>query len=259
MTTYGSTDDCTSGSRNSYQRWADIVGDQTYTFNNILPYFQKSPQFTPPNYAKRGNESLILYDPLAFSPTGGPLQVSYPNFYQPVSRYFKQAFVSLGLKNIAGLSSGDLLGFSEFTLSIDPQAETRSSSETSFLQEAISSSTLQVYQQTLAKMILFDENKTATGVSVVTAGREYTLSARKEVILAAGPVCSVHQCSSFDVEITKLAQFRSPQMLMVSGIGPSATLGRLGIPMLSDLEGVGQGMWVRIVPYLTHWLWHLLF
>ncbi len=112
--------------------------------------------------------------------------------------------MSLGLRNIAGLNSGNLLGFSEFTLSIDPQAETRSSSETSFLQEAISTSTLQIYQQTLAKRILFDENKTTTGVQVFTAGIEYTLSARKEVILAAGPVCSAQRCSSFDIENTNL-------------------------------------------------------
>lgn len=110
--------------------------------------------------------------------------------------------MKLGLKNIAGLNSGSLLGFSEFTLSIDPQAGTRSSSETSFLQEAISSSTLQVYQQTLAKRILFDDNKTATGVRVVTAGTEYTLSAKKEVILAAGAVCPVPRCSCFSVTIT---------------------------------------------------------
>ena len=100
--------------------------------------------------------------------------------------------MSLGLRNIAGLNSGNLLGFSEFTLSIDPQAATRSSSETSFLQDAIATSSLQIYQQTLAKRILFDVNKTATGVKVATVGIEYTLSARKEVILAAGPVFSKH-------------------------------------------------------------------
>ena len=139
------------------------------------PIFKKSPHFTPPNYAKRQNESSILYAPSAFSPTGVPLQVSYPNFYQPISKFFKHAFTSLGLRNIAGLNSGNLLGFSEFTLSIDPQAETRSSSETSFLQDAISTSILQFYQQTLAKKILFDRSKTATGVEVVTAGTGYRL------------------------------------------------------------------------------------
>lgn len=195
------TDACVSGSSGSYQKWANQVGDQSYTFNNTLPYFRKSPQFTPPNYIKRGAGSEVLYDETAFSSNGGPLQVSYSNFYQPVSSFIKQAFINLGLQNLAGLNSGKLLGFSEFTLTIDPQAGTRSSSETSFMQKAIASSTLQIYQQTLAKNILFDQKKTATGVSVVTAGTTYTLSATKEVILAAGVVCQATRRLSTNLPI----------------------------------------------------------
>ena len=187
-------DKITSGSSGSYQKWANQVGDQSYTFNNTLPYFERSPHFTPPNYAKRGSASQLLYDPSSFNPTGGPLQVSYSNFYQPVSSFIKKAFTSLGLQNIAGLNSGRLIGFSEFTLTIDPQAGTRSSSETSFLQESIASSTLQVYQKTLAQRIIFDGRNTATGVNVVTAGRDYTISATKEVILAAGVVSPRRLC-----------------------------------------------------------------
>lgn len=164
------------------------MGDQNYTFSNSLPYFKKSPRFTPPDYTKRGPDSLTTYDSTAFGSTGGPLHVSYTNHYGPISKYIKDAFTSLGLKNIPGLNSGQLLGFSEFTQTIDPQASTRSSSETSFLQEAISSSTLMVYQKTLAKKIIFSVDTIATGVLVETAGVQYTLSARKEVILAAGAV-----------------------------------------------------------------------
>ena len=176
------------GSSGSYQQWADQVGDQSYTFENILPYFKKSPHFTPPNYTKRGNNSSILYDPTAFNISGGPLQVSYANYVQPTSIYIKQAFLSLGLKIIAGFNSGNLLGFSEIPQTVDPQAATRSSSETSFLQEALNTSSLQVYQQTLAQTILIDDENRATGVNVLTAGVPYTLLASKEVILAAGAV-----------------------------------------------------------------------
>ncbi|KAL9117566.1 MAG: hypothetical protein Q9187_005894, partial [Circinaria calcarea] len=212
------------GTVGSYQQWADIVGDQGYTFSNISSYFKKSAQFTPPNYAKREADSLITYDPAAFNSTGGPLQVSYLNRYAPISKYFKAAFTSLGLKEIPGLNSGQLFGFSEFTRTIDPQAATRSSSETSFLQEAIASTTLMVYQRTIARKILFSANLSATGVGVDTAGVQYTLFAKKEVILAAGAL-------------------RSPQILMVSGIGPAAALEKLHIPVLSNLQGVGQNLW----------------
>lgn len=88
---------------------------------------------------------------------------------------------------IPGLNSGSLNGYAEFTATIDPQSGVRSSSETSFLQEAISGTTLQIYQRTLAKKILFSGNK-ATGVSVDTAGKIYELAAHKEVIVASGAV-----------------------------------------------------------------------
>ena len=66
------------------------------------------------------------------------------------------------------------------------------------------------------------------GVVVTSNSSAYTLSARKEVILSAGA-------------------FQSPQLLMVSGIGPSNTLKQHGIPVISDLSGVGQNMWDSFV------------
>ncbi|KAL8947586.1 MAG: hypothetical protein Q9183_007771, partial [Haloplaca sp. 2 TL-2023] len=176
------------GTRGSYQQWADHVGDQSYAFDRLLAYFKKSPHFTPPNYAKRGPGSSLLYSPDAFSSAGGPLQVSYTNFYQPCSSYVKLGLQKLGLGNIAGLNSGSLLGFSEFTRTVDPSTAVRSSSETSFLQAAIDASTLKVYHRTVAKRIIFDSKKRAKSVLVETAGVKYELSARKEVILSAGVV-----------------------------------------------------------------------
>ncbi|KAL8800725.1 MAG: hypothetical protein Q9182_004968 [Xanthomendoza sp. 2 TL-2023] len=174
------------GTRGSYQQWADHVGDQSYTFERLLSYFRKSPHFTPPDNAKRGPGSSLPYNPDAFNSAGGPLQVSYTNFYQPFSSYVKLGLQKLGLNIIAGLNSGSLLGFSEFTLTVDPRTAVRSSSETSFLQAAIATSTLQVYQRTLAKKIVFDSGKRVKNVLVETAGVMYELSARKEIILSAG-------------------------------------------------------------------------
>ncbi|MGG6498183.1 UNVERIFIED_CONTAM: GMC family oxidoreductase N-terminal domain-containing protein, partial [Bacteroidetes bacterium 56_B9] len=75
---------------------------------------------------------------------------------------------------------------------------------------------LRVFTLTKAKKILF-ENKRATGVRVTSGGFiPYTIRARKEVILSAGA-------------------FQSPQLLMVSGIGPASTLRRFNIPVIQDL------------------------
>jgi choline dehydrogenase len=71
--------------------------------------------------------------------------------------------------------------------------------------------------------ILFDDDKHTTGVKVQSAGRNYTLSARHEVIISSGV-------------------FHSPQLLMVSGIGPRETLKQHNIPLIADRPGVGQNM-----------------
>ena len=81
---------------------------------------------------------------------------------------------------------------------------------------------LAIYHNTLAKKVLFD-GKRATGVRVSTSGLEYTLKANKEVIVSGGT-------------------FHSPQLLMVSGVGPREKLSGLGIDVVSDLPGVGQNL-----------------
>ena len=172
----------------SYQMWADMVDDQSYTFDKLLPYFKKSCTFTPPNYSKRAAGSNVSYDPSVFSPSGGPLHVSYANYYSPTAPHSKTAYEKLGFNMTAGPNSGKLLGFSEYTYSLDPRTSTRSSSQTSFLQKAIASTGLTIYPSTLAKRIIFNQNKKATGVIVNTLGSNYLLSASKEVIVSAGPV-----------------------------------------------------------------------
>jgi choline dehydrogenase-like flavoprotein len=84
---------------------------------------------------------------------------------------------------------------------------------------------LTIYTETLAKRILFDRRKRATGVEVKgSLGDHVTISAVKEVIISAGT-------------------FQSPQLLMVSGIGPSDELQEHGIEIIADRPGVGQNMW----------------
>jgi choline dehydrogenase len=214
--------------KGSYQAWADQVEDQSFTFDNLLPYFKKSVIFTKPNLALRGGPP-VAYDPAPFSSTGGPLHVSFWNYFIPASSVISQGLRKLGFNETSQIQSGSLLGFAQFPATLTPDTQIRDSSQTSFLDAAIaadSSCNLQLYPNTLAKQILFDSTKTATGVRVNTAGWEYVLSARKEVILAAGV-------------------FRTPQLLMVSGVGPSATLTKNQIPILSALEGVGKNMQVR--------------
>jgi choline dehydrogenase len=214
------------GSIDSYQEWADLVNDSSYTFDALLPYFQKSLDFHPPDQTKRAANATPQYDAASFGPGGGPLSVTFSNYAQAFSSWAQRGLAQIGINPINGFTSGNLLGSSYVLETIDAATQTRASSESAFLRPALGRTNLQVFTESLAKSIVFDGSKTATGVVVNTAGKEYILSARQEVILSAGA-------------------FQSPQLLMVSGVGPAATLQQHGIPVIADRPGVGQNLTVR--------------
>jgi choline dehydrogenase len=92
---------CQRGTIDSYQKWADMVGDQSYTFEALLPYFKKGVQFTPANAALRPeNASVPAVSNDAYSSSGGPLQVSYNNYAIPFDSWMKKAFNEVGLHEI---------------------------------------------------------------------------------------------------------------------------------------------------------------
>ena len=176
-------------SAGAFQKWADEVDDQSYTFDNLLPYFKKSVQFEPPAASAYPSNVSLSYRKEDFSSTGGPLKVSFAAHLNAISSWLGRAFEELGLARLPAFSNGNLFGWSYFPYTVDPASQTRSSSETSFLREALRETTnLNFYKSTLAKKIMFDHCQTATGVLVDTAGVEYTISAGREVILSAGAV-----------------------------------------------------------------------
>ncbi|KAI4263436.1 MAG: hypothetical protein L6R42_001417 [Xanthoria sp. 1 TBL-2021] len=202
-------------------KWADLAGDDSYKFRNLLPYFKKIVQYTPPVII--ASNSTNNQDPNAWSPTGGPLQISHGNFVDPFGTWVQPAAEKLGMTRIDGFQSGKLLGSAYVPFTIDPKNQQRSSSESSFLRSLPQKARLQVYDHTLAQKILFDRRNTATGVVASSNNIVFTLKARKEVILSAGV-------------------FQSPQILMLSGIGPAATLAKYNIPLRIDLPGVGSNL-----------------
>ena len=142
---------------------------------------------------------MVEFDPSAFSTTGGPLQVSHSNWVDPALTWFQKAFTAIGLPiSNEGFNSGSLTDRAAWiTSTIDPATGERSSSESSFLEQAISNTNWIIYTQAQATKTLFD-SATANGVSVSTQGVSYDISAKNEVIVSAGV-------------------FHSPQLLMVSG------------------------------------------
>ncbi|AEO67488.1 341e151e-c8f5-48a2-a6b5-f6e4095bcee6 [Thermothielavioides terrestris] len=215
--------------KQTHQRWADVAGHESYTWDNMLQFFEKSTTLTPPDWQKRATpNATFTFDPTVFCLSGkssscGPLQVSYSNWVDPTNTWFAVALNAVGLgSNSTGFNSGYLSGGAYTTETVDPSTATRSSSQTSYLDWGLRNTQIKVYNGTLASKVLFTSGK-ATGVSVSTNGTAYTLTATREVILSAGT-------------------FHSPQLLMLSGIGPRALLSSLGIPVISDLPGVGQNL-----------------
>jgi len=207
------------GPKGSYQRWADQVGDTAYSWDRFLPYFQKSQDFSTPS--GRPANATPAYDTATLR-RGGPLSLTFAPYAMAFSSWAQRALTALGIKPINGFTSGSILGSSYQLLTLS-KTSVRESSETAFLQKiGLKRPNLVVYTPVMAQKILFDGTK-ATGVQINMNGIPFKLSAKKEVIVSAGA-------------------FQSPQLLMVSGIGPKDTLSKHSIPVVKDLPGVGQNM-----------------
>ncbi|KAF4951454.1 hypothetical protein FSARC_12909 [Fusarium sarcochroum] len=220
------------GSTGTYDRWADLVGDDSYRLKNFQAYFKNSTTFTPPNTSKRISNATAgtkyIAEDFKTKPDGGPVQVSYTFWVSAWATWLEKGLKAVGLKSISGFNSGELLGYHYTQTTIDPKTAARSSS-TEYIYKAKSENldNLKVFTRTQAAKVLFDNDKKANGLEVSFKGVKYTLKAKREVILSAGA-------------------FQSPQLLMVSGIGPKETLDKFDIEHVSVLEGVGQNMWDHI-------------
>jgi 5'-oxoaverantin cyclase/versicolorin B synthase len=189
-------------------------------------------RFSGPSTNPRPANATTLNDQSAFASSaadGGPVQVAYPYWTNAISSWIDLALQKMGFPQAQGFSNGQLLGRSYITHTINPKSRRRDTASSSYLREALlDSNALNVVIHTIVKKILFNRNKRATGVVVNTGGFEWQIGARKEVIVSAGVM-------------------RSPQLLMVSGIGPRETLEELDIPVLADLQGVGKNMQDTII------------
>ncbi|KAL4791929.1 hypothetical protein BDV19DRAFT_401018 [Aspergillus venezuelensis] len=218
---------CLGGSptKDSMDVWAEAVNDTSYTFNNTLPFYKRTVDFTAPEEQARTSNASAKYDADSFDASGGPLQVSYSSFVQSFSTWMKRGMAAIGLSEANDFNNGNLTGYQYCASTIKSDDKTRSSSQAAFLAKGKQvPDNLTLLTQRLAKRILFDEHKNAVGVEVADGfGFRSKITAAKEVIVSAGV-------------------FQSPQLLMVSGIGPADQLTAHGIEVLSNLQ-VGQNMW----------------
>ncbi|VUC24803.1 unnamed protein product [Clonostachys rosea] len=208
--------------KGAYQQWADKVGDQAFTWDNMLEFNKRTVNFSD-NAHRRPQNATPLYDPSVFSEEGGPLHLTFPSYVFPVSWEAIDAFEAVGFKQIPSFTAGVLQGWGWWQFSINPNTGLRDSSESSFLQQSLGRPGLTTYINSMVRKILFSGTK-AVGVTVDNFGHQpFNLTARKEVIVAGG-------------------LWNTPQLLMVSGVGRQETLDKFNIPVVSNLQGVGQGV-----------------
>lgn len=191
------------GHRDDYNNWAK-AGNVGWSYEEVLPYFRKSERNSIPELRHS-----------KYHGTDGYLDVQYPNFRTELSKAFIKAADEFGYKN-NDPNAEELLGFSY------PQATIRNgrrcSAAKAFLRPITNRSNLHIAMRARATKIHIDpQTKTAIGVEFVKNKKRYRLAVRKEIILSAGTIAS-------------------PQLLMLSGIGPRDHLQSHGIPVIQDLK-----------------------
>ncbi|XP_072015164.1 4-pyridoxate dehydrogenase-like [Amphiura filiformis] len=193
-----------------YDEWAQL-GCTEWGWKDVLPYYMKSENW---------NCSEVDRD---VHQTGGPMTVSRPHqsadHNLTLSKAFVKAGCDLGYKEIDACS-GDILGFGDFPANIDSDGK-RSSTSRAYIHPAENRPNLKVLCKAYVTKIDIKECK-AVGVYFVLEGEKHHISANREVIVAGGPISS-------------------PQLLMLSGIGPKKHLEEIGIGCIADLP-VGKNL-----------------
>ncbi|KAG5313397.1 DHGL dehydrogenase, partial [Acromyrmex insinuator] len=199
----------TRGGAEDYDRWAKM-GNEGWAYKDILKYFKKLETIDIPE----------LQSDTIYHGTKGPLHISYPLFHTLLAKAFLDAGKELGYP-LLDYNGKNMIGFSYVQSTMING--TRMSSNRAYLHPARNRRNLHVTRESKVKKILIDHHTNrAIGVEFIKHRRNINVFASKEVILCAGAI-------------------GSPQLLMLSGIGPAKHLSKLGINIVRDLP-VGENL-----------------
>ena len=203
----------TRGSREDFENWVKL-GNYGWDYNKyVLPAFKKSERAMLKHY----------HNPV-YHNSSGLLSVEHNPFKTPIADIFIKGNKAMGLNEI-DYNADENIGIAH--LQANTLKGRRHSAYKAFIKPALHRKNLHIMLNTRVTKVLIDSNsKVAQGVELSRKNRRMIIKARKEVILSAGT-------------------FHSPQLLMLSGIGPKVELKRLGVPLLQDLP-VGKEMYDHI-------------
>ena len=193
------------GQAADYDHWRQL-GLPGWGWNDVLPIFKQ-------------HEDHFL-GASEFHSTGGEWRVEFPRVKYDIIETIRAAAAEAGIAKIDDFNRGDNEGSCYFH--VNQKRGRRWSTARGFLKPVLSRKNLRLETGVLAERILF-EGKRAAGVAYRRNGASKIAKARGEVVLAAGAV-------------------GSPQLLMLSGIGPAAHLAEQGIAVVLDKPGVGGNL-----------------
>lgn len=191
------------GQREDYDGWRN-EGCPGWGYEDLLPYFKKSEDYF-------GGASEL-------HGSGGPIAVSAPRDRSILCERVIQSAVAAGLRRNDDFNGEQQEGVGYYDLTT--RRGLRSSTGFNMLGRAINRSNVRVHINSPAQRLLIESGR-VTGASVLQSGTELKFKARREVLLCLGAV-------------------NSPQLLMVSGIGPGEHLRDMGIEVKVDQPDVGQ-------------------
>ncbi len=187
-----------------YDAWAES-GAKGWAFKDVLPMFKAQEDWEGGANQWRG--------------AGGPIHIRRPRDPHPTARAVVEAAGQMGFAVLDDMNGpmADGVGYVNMNIAADG---TRVSAARAFLHPNLGRPNLTLLLNTDVTRVLFDGDR-ATGVQIVAGDGVRTVSASREVILAAGTV-------------------HTAQLLMLSGVGEASELKALGIPAVADLPGVGR-------------------
>ncbi len=189
-----------------FDHWAELGNDE-WSYTNVLPYFRKLE-----------TDLDIAGD---FHGTTGPITLTRhkPEDWLPLQRIFHSACLAAGYRDDPDMNDPEGEGVGAIPLNnVDG---IRVSTAIGYINPCRNRLNLTIKPNVTAHRVIFQGNR-AVGVQVESGGEMFELSG-ETIILSAGAIAS-------------------PQLLMLSGVGPIEILHRLQIPIIHESPGVGRGM-----------------
>lgn len=222
------------GQSSEYDDWAEIVGDDGWSANNMMHYMRKHQSLEPLSKEIKDKTSYPFI--ASNHGTEGPIKTSFSESVSPLDEALLAAAeeVAANVSKPTDPWGGDHLGFYHGLASIKrtgPNRGKRSYAAGDYFLPMSSQSNLKVVtESTVARVVL--EGSAATGVEFINSGVRRLVKAKQEVVVCGGVIAS-------------------PQMLELSGIGDPNVLEKAGVKCLVDLPSVGQDLQDHLMGFLS--------